>query len=364
MTSLHTPVEDDEFELTLIGPGYGESAVLHGGDGRWLVVDSCVDSDGRPSPLRYLEGLGVDSAASVELVVATHWHDDHIRGMGSVVEACERAAFCCAGVLSRREFGALIEEWDLYRPSRLGSGTREFRRVLASLAERESRLQYAVAGRLLLSNDHLQVRALSPSRAAFQHFLDSIGNLLQRSARSVGQTPFLSPNQASVVLSVQAGDVAVLLGSDLPRAGWADILDGRAREAMKAVIFKVPHHGSPDADEPNVWHEMLANPNPYAVLTPWRRGGRTRPAPEDADRLLARTSNAYATSKSSAGRRIRPAGLPEDFPAAASLVEVRSDPHPGLIRCRKRAGADQRWRVQMFGDACHLSNYLKTINHD
>lgn len=38
--------ESDQFELTLIGPGYGESVVVHLGRGLWMIVDSCVDSDG------------------------------------------------------------------------------------------------------------------------------------------------------------------------------------------------------------------------------------------------------------------------------------------------------------------------------
>ncbi len=35
--------EPDEIEVSLIGPGYGESVLVHLGDGEWVVADSCVE---------------------------------------------------------------------------------------------------------------------------------------------------------------------------------------------------------------------------------------------------------------------------------------------------------------------------------
>ena len=73
-----------------------------------ILVDSCLDKHGIPGALRYLESIGLDPAQAVALSVATHWHDDHIRGMARLVEACGQAAFCCAGALSRKEFLAAV----------------------------------------------------------------------------------------------------------------------------------------------------------------------------------------------------------------------------------------------------------------
>lgn len=30
-------------EVTLLGPGYGETVLVHFGSNRWLIVDSCLD---------------------------------------------------------------------------------------------------------------------------------------------------------------------------------------------------------------------------------------------------------------------------------------------------------------------------------
>ena len=70
-----------------MGPGYGESLVLHIGLGEWLIVDSCVDRSGKPAALGYLEEIGVDIGRAVEMVVASHWHADHIGGMAQLVHA-------------------------------------------------------------------------------------------------------------------------------------------------------------------------------------------------------------------------------------------------------------------------------------
>ena len=38
---------------------------------------------------KFLEQLGVDMATRVSLVVATHWHDDHIGGFGALYEVVQ-----------------------------------------------------------------------------------------------------------------------------------------------------------------------------------------------------------------------------------------------------------------------------------
>ena len=44
------PPGKNEFEITLFGPGYGESVVLHVGSGAWIVVDSCIDKENTLHP--------------------------------------------------------------------------------------------------------------------------------------------------------------------------------------------------------------------------------------------------------------------------------------------------------------------------
>ena len=86
----YTAPQPDEIEVSLFGPGFGECIVIHYGDGRWLVVDSCVD-DGKPVALTYFQKIGVDPAAAVSHFVISHFDNDHIGGATELYSACSAA---------------------------------------------------------------------------------------------------------------------------------------------------------------------------------------------------------------------------------------------------------------------------------
>lgn len=59
----------DEIEVIVMGPGTGESILIHVGNGNWLIVDSYLisetDDQGdawKPAPIQYLNEIGVDCA--------------------------------------------------------------------------------------------------------------------------------------------------------------------------------------------------------------------------------------------------------------------------------------------------------------
>ena len=61
------------------GPDTG--VLVHTGEGEWLVVDSCLAEDGEPAALNCPHKIDLDPSTAVKLVVATHRHEDQIRGM-------------------------------------------------------------------------------------------------------------------------------------------------------------------------------------------------------------------------------------------------------------------------------------------
>ena len=253
VTETGKPPGKDEFELTLLGPGYGESIVIHVGGGVWVLVDSCVDGGGVPRALRYLEGIGVDPADTVDLIVATHWHDDHIRGITKLVEVCKKATFCCASVLLRKEFLTVVGALESRPPSVLGSGLKEIHDVTSRLVRTASKPTLALANRRIFRKGACEIWSLSPNDTAFQTSLRSIGGLVPVEGQARLRIPDLSPNEVAVALWVRVDDVTVLLGSDLEKRGWIEIVKSAERPTGKSSAFKIPHHGSKSAHAPEVW---------------------------------------------------------------------------------------------------------------
>jgi len=324
----------------------------------WIVVDSCIDRDKTPRALSYFESIGIDPAQAVSLIVATHWHDDHIRGMAQLVEVCSRAAFCCAAALCKQEFLSAVGALEHRHLSVAGSGVRELHRVFSHLVQAKSEPTHAFADRRIFTHGHCEVWSLSPSDATFQAFLKSVGGLMTEVGRAKTRISDPSPNDVAVALWIEAGDVKVLLGSDLEQSGWVEILQSSARPTCKASAFKIPHHGSGNADVPGVWQQML-DVDPFSVLTPWRRGGHSLPAAQDVNRILGKTANAYSTA-----RHTSLATSPErrnstvDRTIRESGVKLRRlAMSPGAVRLRRPIGGPATWRIELFGSACHLQNF-------
>lgn len=92
----------NEAEVTLIGgtAGFGETIIIHIGNGIWTVVDSCTNPmTGECVALEYLRELKVTVEDQLRYVVCTHWHEDHIMGLSKLIDACSNKtvfAISCA----------------------------------------------------------------------------------------------------------------------------------------------------------------------------------------------------------------------------------------------------------------------------
>ncbi|MBI4337170.1 MAG: MBL fold metallo-hydrolase [Chloroflexi bacterium] len=344
--------------------------LVHVGDDQWVVVDSCVDpSDGEPVALRYLSEIGTDVGHSVVLVVITHWHDDHVRGIRTVVEQCKAAKVAISAAFQRDEFLAL--------PAMFGSrplpetGVDEIAEVFRILQaqRRQPRFQHLIAAtqdRLLLRTQLLiggqqylaQVHSLSPCDRAIFQACSAFG------ARHpvVGEQPRRitppSRNEASVVLWVEVGGHKMLLGADLenaPLVGWSVLIENSVAVSGQAEVFKVSHHGAESGHEARIWSDLLA-PNPFAVLCPWSLAGRVLPTASDSRRITALTPNAYITAPTVAQRRFRFRGnkvrqMVEG--ATKSIQEMGLD--WGHVRLRRFINdTNDNWRVALFRGAGHL----------
>ena len=345
--------------MTLFGPGYGECVLIHIGNHQWAIVDSCFDTNQKPAALNYLRSLGLDPSETVSLIVATHWHDDHIRGMAELVKVCDSAIFCCASALGEEEFLATLAALERRPATATGSGLRELYRVFSLLVARSANCKYAISNRLIFSQDNCSIWSLSPSDQAHSAFLRRIGYLLPGELEAKRRVPALTPNDAAVVLLVIVSDTSILLGADLERKGWLEVLNIYSAPNCEPSVFKVPHHGSQDAHEDRVWNEMLAE-DPIAVLTPWRRGGRELPKENDARRILSLTERAYVTASTAdvAGKSVRRKNNTVERAIRETGARIRTvGLSSGMIRLRKKVNSSADWNIERFGSASRLIDY-------
>ena len=301
--------EANQLEISVFGPGTGECVLVHVGDGDWIVVDSCVDRQTqRPVALDYLDSLRVDVASHVRLVVATHWHDDHIRGLSAVLLAAENAKFVNSAAYDFKQLLRVVALGNGITPQ--ASATREYDRIVELLdLRRQAGLSGPVAA---LANKKLlaltegertvgaEIFALSPSDAVYYLAKEELRAAL--ATVEGGRRPVTQgPNQLSIVLWLKVGVLDLLLGADLehvsePTRGWLAITSSNERPGGRASFFKVPHHGSENADCSECWTELLS-PAPIAVLTPYAPS--RLPRRKDVERLCSRSSSVYLTSDQS-----------------------------------------------------------------
>lgn len=365
--NLSIPPGLDEIEVSLFGPGYGESIVVHLTQNRWIIIDSCIDVATREvTALNYLRKIGVDPSASVKQVIATHWHDDHIRGLSRVVDECRSAEVVISGALNNSEFLTLVSALNREELSLSGSGVEELYKVLTIQESRSlgSRgIIVAIADRCIWrgkirSGDECSITALSPcdaevllAKAQIAHVLDSTRFQLRRLSDR-------SPNHFAVVLWINVGAVSILLGSDLEETahsatGWSVIVDSPGKPSGSAAVFKVPHHGSNTGHNSDIWNQMLVK-NPIAILTPFIRGNVSLPNQSDIKRILSYTDSAFCTAKNRRPKAPRRPKIVEQEIANVTKYLKPISLQSGHIRLRLRDLAEA-WQIELFGNAFSLA---------
>lgn len=362
------PPKEDEFEVSVIGPGRGECVVLHLGHNQWCIVDSCVGPGSkRPAAIEYLSSLGCNALEGVLLVLATHWHDDHIHGIARSLEQLPNAQFSCSMALNTGQFAKLVALTS--ETIQDGSGVDEFAAIFDLILERKAKKQptklvaplFAIENRTLLTLPNgarrfpARVIALSPSDGTVKIALEQISQLIPKSGGEQRRIQNRAPNKTSVVLWIEVGSRRALLGADLEETGyhgegWSGVLSS-FHPSERAAIFKVPHHGSPNADSPGVWRDLL-RPDPIAIVTPFTPG-KGLPQSSDLERLQVRTSSLYCSS-------VPKSKPPKRDPSVEKLVRhIPRRPLEGALgHVRTRwsvTDTDSLPDIEMFNGAYHVT---------
>lgn len=196
---------DGRLHVEFLPVGQGDCTLLRLPDGSAVLIDAGGDPSGQRDvgATRVLPQLQRRGITRLDAIAVSHLHPDHVGGIPAVLRALE-----------------VGEMWTTGRPLRGPWGG-----PLAQAIEAAG-----VPRRILGVGDRFDRGGVT---------IEVLGPPDVDGARD---DPFLGDNDASLVLRVVHGDVAVLLPGDVEEPGEWALVDGGA--PLEARLLKAPHHGS------------------------------------------------------------------------------------------------------------------------
>ena len=221
------------FRITFIDVGQGDSALLWLPDGSLMLVDAGTTQTGQ-AVVDYLTAIGTQS---IDHLVATHPHEDHIGGMPAVLQN--------------------FPVFNVWAPE-VAADTKTFENFLDAVDSQGLSINVAVAGTRIYEACGCTVDVLSP----------------------VDGTSYDDLNDWSVVLLVRFGTQSFLLTGDASYAITSELGLGHID------VLKVSHHGSDTGTTP----ELVAALSPtLSVISVGADNKYGHPTQETLDELATST---------------------------------------------------------------------------
>lgn len=248
--------------VTFINVGYGESVFIEEIKAGKRIFAILVDGgnpydatygpeyDRHPGQVpvaRYLHGLGVET---LDLVILTHFHIDHIGGLPQVLREFRCGALWTNYALQDAPPETDAAELSGYRAeARVMAHSLELLYELGLLARREG-----VVTRLIEANEYgqplgagLVADKFSPGAEVYGK-MDALVKEYYRAAPENSEDVLLAldrlANRSCAAFRLVCAGGSVLLPADLPALYWNPVLDeGRS---IAATILKFAHHGQKD----------------------------------------------------------------------------------------------------------------------
>jgi len=224
--------------------GQADCILIQVPGGKNVLIDGGNNDDG-PAVVSYLKKQGV---RRLDVVVATHPHEDHVGGLDSVLNA--------------------FEAGKVYAP-RVTANTKSFEDFLLAVQRKGLKITEARAGMAL---------DLGPAASAL--FLAPAG------------TGYEDLNDYSAVLKLTCGGTSFLFTGDAEAVSEAEML--RSGRDLKADVLKVGHHGSASSTTA----EFLKAVSPkYAVISVGAGNDYHHPSPKTLARLAAAGVKIFRTDE-------------------------------------------------------------------
>ena len=191
---LSVPADGKTLTVSFLDVGQGDSIFIELPDGKTMLIDAS-EADQAKGIIDYVKNRKHDT---LDYVVATHPHADHIGGMAKVLQA--------------------FNVGEIWMPE-AESTSKTFERLLTTIEEKEIPLHVAKAGKTILDSDSLNISVIAPCKEEYDDL-----------------------NDYSAVLSLTYGKTRFLFTGDAEALSEGEILDTGV--SLAADVLKLGHHGS------------------------------------------------------------------------------------------------------------------------
>jgi hypothetical protein len=300
------PPNNDELEITVFGPRYGESVVLHIPEIGWGVIDSCVSRINGVHvvpALEYLNCILSDPYPKLAFVILTHPHEDHYKGIddilnkynGGVERVCRYHGVGTRELMRyivdrqeacKNDLPGLISVFRAMKDAAIPNGKATPRR----LSEMTVVFEKKGASIEKFGKTDIRMVALSPSSDSDDRYASSLARFRVKPGEPVRFVGDEQHNLISTALLLSVGDMQAVFGADLQNeqqkgSGWDAVLAHADMPGLSACFVKVSHHGSENGYNEEAWKQHCERQKPLAVITPFVKGSVQLPREGDVQRV-------------------------------------------------------------------------------
>lgn len=238
-STIVSDVADGKLHVFYLDVAQADSALIILPDGKSMLIDAGNKEDG-DKIVKTIQNLGLDT---VDYLIATHPHADHIGGMEQVVRA--------------------FDIGEIYMTN-AQTNTKTFENLLLAIKEKDEKIIRAKAGVEIFSDENICAYFVAPNA-------DSYDDL----------------NNYSAVMKLTYGENSFLFTGDAEK-----ISEDQIRSNIKCDVLKVGHHGSSSSTTKN----FLKKTEPtYAVVSCGKDNSYGHPDNEVIKRLEVQKINIYRT---------------------------------------------------------------------
>lgn len=280
--------------ITIINVGYGDAILFRGSGGFAALLDggSALESEFRGDPyrVRAADFLRREGVTSLDAVLISHIHEDHVCGLEPVFERCSVKRLYVPYPVEPFLGGCELHPApDAFRSVPLyTSALNAYRRILLRAREAGTDITVVGPGDTLRLSPELTAQVLAPKARSIRAYMELVESAYAAAGEEAAVTELLAKldatsNQTSTLLRFETEKTVFLSAADSCPREWDEVPSFLLENGN---VLKLPHHGQKDSISEQFMRDMpleyvittassdrrynSANPEVYERLTQWR----------------------------------------------------------------------------------------------